>query len=221
MALSDPETSRLQLKEAADLLVSEFLCKSDKDNLTVAFGTGLVASLCIDAVAERLKDSEDPLAKKAFFAVPTTPFSAARLATLGIQMHQDGISAGTEHVDICIVEVDELSRTETGDLAAIKARPSDMVKGHDGLYEETSLAHNTNTQIIVLAHESQLVPQLGGVLPVEIEAKAWLESAEEIDDMFLGDATLWRRPRTGTANPLGKCDKATRACLASEMSATY
>ena len=86
---------------------------------------------------------------------------------------------------------------------SIKARPSEMVKGYDGLLVEPRLANSGETKVILLAHEDQLVPQLGGILPVEIEAEEWLETAEEIDNIFLGDATVWRRPRTGTANPLG------------------
>ncbi|XP_054791338.1 probable ribose-5-phosphate isomerase 4, chloroplastic isoform X2 [Prosopis cineraria] len=31
----------------------------------------------------------------------------------------------------------------------------------------------------------------------------WLETAEAIDDMFLGDAEVWRRPSIGQAGPLG------------------
>ncbi|EOY25598.1 NagB/RpiA/CoA transferase-like superfamily protein isoform 2 [Theobroma cacao] len=31
----------------------------------------------------------------------------------------------------------------------------------------------------------------------------WLETAEEIDDLFLGDAEVWRRPSIGHADPLG------------------
>uniref|UniRef100_A0A0A9E886 Ribose-5-phosphate isomerase n=1 Tax=Arundo donax TaxID=35708 RepID=A0A0A9E886_ARUDO len=31
----------------------------------------------------------------------------------------------------------------------------------------------------------------------------WIDTAEEIDDLFLGDAEVWRRPSFGTAGPLG------------------
>ncbi|MED6134594.1 hypothetical protein PIB30_038386 [Stylosanthes scabra] len=35
------------------------------------------------------------------------------------------------------------------------------------------------------------------------EKPTWLATAEEIDDMFLGDAEVWRRPAMGQAGPLG------------------
>ncbi|GMP71547.1 hypothetical protein CsSME_00029904 [Camellia sinensis var. sinensis] len=31
----------------------------------------------------------------------------------------------------------------------------------------------------------------------------WMETAEEIEDLFLGDAEVWRRPSTGHAGPTG------------------
>ncbi|CAI6004974.1 unnamed protein product [Closterium sp. NIES-64] len=44
---------------------------------------------------------------------------------------------------------------------------------------------------------------IDGEVPVEIEQEHWLDIAEEIDDLFLGDAEVWRRPTSGTAGPLG------------------
>jgi ribose 5-phosphate isomerase A len=37
----------------------------------------------------------------------------------------------------------------------------------------------------------QVVPRLNASLPVFIDAASWEESAEELDDVFLGDAEIW------------------------------
>ena len=44
----------------------------------------------------------------------------------------------------------------------------------------------------------QVVPRLGGSLPVVIEAEGWEDAAEELDSMFLGDAEVWCGARTPT-----------------------
>lgn len=40
---------------------------------------------------------------------------------------------------------------------------------------------------------------LSGSVPVLVPAAEWEEIAEDLDDLFLGDATVWRRPVSGTA----------------------
>lgn len=42
-----------------------------------------------------------------------------------------------------------------------------------------------------------------GSIPVLVQALNWMETAEEIDDLFLGDAEVWRRSSIGQAGPTG------------------
>ena len=44
---------------------------------------------------------------------------------------------------------------------------------------------------------------LTGSVPILVPADEWEEVAEAIDDVFLGDASVWRRPMTGEADPFG------------------
>lgn len=37
----------------------------------------------------------------------------------------------------------------------------------------------------------QVVPRLRGVLPVVVEGEFWEDTAEELDDIFVGDAEVW------------------------------
>lgn len=54
---------------------------------------------------------------------------------------------------------------------------------------------------VVIADASNIVPRLNCSLPIAIESDGWEDTAEELDDMFLGDGEIWRRPAEGTANP--------------------
>lgn len=48
--------------------------------------------------------------------------------------------------------------------------------------------------LCLLRHLAQVVPRLGGSLPVFIESgegTEWEEPAEALDDLFLGDAEIW------------------------------
>jgi len=44
---------------------------------------------------------------------------------------------------------------------------------------------------------------LTGSVPVLLPAAEWEEIAEELDDLFIGDAEVWRRPISGIADPQG------------------
>ena len=47
------------------------------------------------------------------------------------------------------------------------------------------------------------VDKIGGSIPIVVDAEDWEEHAEELDDLFLGDAEVWRRGATFDANPRG------------------
>ena len=40
-----------------------------------------------------------------------------------------------------------------------------------------------------------MVLRLGGTLPVVVEDSVWEDTAEEIDDIVLGDAEVWCAPK--------------------------
>jgi ribose 5-phosphate isomerase A len=60
------------------------------------------------------------------------------------------------------------------------------------------------TLLVALAPlEAVSTAGLTGGVPIQIDADEWEEVAEALDDEFLGDATVWRRPMSGTADPSG------------------
>lgn len=50
----------------------------------------------------------------------------------------------------------------------------------------------SSTVCVVAEREAACSARLGGSLPVLVEGAEWEETAEELDDLFLGDAEVWR-----------------------------
>jgi hypothetical protein len=57
------------------------------------------------------------------------------------------------------------------------------------------VSHATTAATLAWLQHTQVVPRLGGSLPVFIEAggedNEWEAAAEALDDLFLGDAEVW------------------------------
>ncbi|XP_030972067.1 probable ribose-5-phosphate isomerase 4, chloroplastic isoform X2 [Quercus lobata] len=62
---------------------------------------------------------------------------------------------------------------------------------------------NAANKLTFMITESQYKGGLDGAVPVLVQSLNWMEIAEKIDDLFLGDAEVWRRPSIGQADPLG------------------
>ncbi|CAH2050622.1 unnamed protein product [Thlaspi arvense] len=58
-------------------------------------------------------------------------------------------------------------------------------------------------RLVFFATETQYKTHVDGSIPVLVKSYNWMETAEEIDDLFLGDAEVWRRPAIGHAGPTG------------------
>ncbi|XP_019097702.1 PREDICTED: probable ribose-5-phosphate isomerase 4, chloroplastic isoform X5 [Camelina sativa] len=58
-------------------------------------------------------------------------------------------------------------------------------------------------EAVFMIKEEQYKASLEGSIPVLVQSLNWLAIAEEIDDLYLGDAEVWRRASVGDAGPLG------------------
>eukprot|EP00959_Pyramimonas_sp_CCMP1952_P045865 958591-Pyramimonas_sp.AAC.2 len=47
--------------------------------------------------------------------------------------------------------------------------------------------------------ESGVTSNLRGALPVMVDGDFWEDIAEELDDIFIGNASIWRRPDVGSS----------------------
>lgn len=127
-------------------------------------------------------------------AVPSCAAAAAEAAFHGLAVSNLG-----DHpkVDVLLEQVDQIDVQENAFLKGIRAEPVQPdLPGLVGLV-------GASARVVALAAAGDAVPRLCASLPVAIDADRWEEVAEELDDIFLGDAEVWRRPAEGTANPRG------------------
>jgi ribose 5-phosphate isomerase A len=91
----------------------------------------------------------------------------------------------TKQVDIFLEQADQLAPSANAYLSGIHASPvqPDLIA--------LDCLRAASDRIVVLADSADVVGRLGASLAVAIEAEGWEEPAEELDDMFLGDAELW------------------------------
>lgn len=73
------------------------------------------------------------------------------------------------------------------------------VRTHAG--KEKELAAGAKLTV-ALVYDADVSP-LRGSVPVEVAASEWEEVAEELDDLFIGDAEVWRRSVRGLTDPRG------------------
>jgi ribose 5-phosphate isomerase A len=89
-------------------------------------------------------------------------------------------------VDVFIEQADQLDLEANAFLKGIRAEPVQPdLPTLDALLSASG-------KLVVLADGADVVAgRLCASLPVAIDAEAWEETAEELDDIFLGDAELW------------------------------
>ncbi|KIZ04218.1 ribose 5-phosphate isomerase A [Monoraphidium neglectum] len=161
-----------------------------KPGSVVGIGTGEIVSHAVEYLAQQVASGKLP----GVVAVPSCSTAASEAAFQGLAM-----SSLEQHpkVDVFIEQADQIDVAGNAFLKGIRAEPVQP----DLIAFRALLA--AADRVVVVADGGDAVSRLGASLPVAIVAEGWEEPAEELDDMFLGDAELWRRPSEGTANPRG------------------
>ncbi|KAM3250926.1 putative ribose-5-phosphate isomerase 4, chloroplastic [Capsicum chacoense] len=181
--LSDPSAALfLASKHAVDSYV--------KSGMVVGLGSGHASALAIHYLGQQLRAGT----LKDVTGIPTCVGSASEAAKAGIPLEQYDDSY---KIDLAFDEAD-IMEEET--LAAIIGRRK--LQGDDSIIKEKTILDAAD-QLIFIIKEKQFKGSVEGSIPVLIKSVNWLETAEEIDDLFLGDAEVWRRPAIGYAGPLG------------------
>lgn len=124
--------------------------------------------------------------------VPSCPAAASSGAFNGVPMvtlEQAG------SVDVFIEEVDQMDLKQNA-----------FVKGSQQLPQQPHILPvqqlvTQSKRIVAIVSKGNVVPRLKGSFPVLIDGDEWEEPAEELDDIFLGDAELWRRSLDNDPNP--------------------
>ncbi|KAL8196652.1 hypothetical protein R6Q57_003536 [Mikania cordata] len=89
---------------------------------------------------------------------------------------------------------------EEGSLNVVIGRQ--RLQGEESIIEEKKIL-DIAEKLFIMVTEKQYKTAVEGSIPVLVKSISWLETAEEIDDLFVGDAEVWRRPSVGHADPTG------------------
>ena len=108
-------------------------------------------------------------------------------------------------VSVCVLQADEVVTyrdEKSPGIAAVVGREQRPVQPDLIL---TRKVVRKSVKIVLLAEELGDPAPLGGGVPIAVVGgqMEWEECAEELDDMFLGDAEVWRRGSELEANPRG------------------
>ncbi|XP_021661016.2 probable ribose-5-phosphate isomerase 4, chloroplastic isoform X2 [Hevea brasiliensis] len=133
-------------------------------------------------------------ALKDIVGIPMSVASASEAAKAGIplEQYQDGSQIDFAFDDADIIEEETL--------IAVIGRQN--LQGEESIIQEKSILNAANKHVFMIT-EKQYKGTLDGSIPVVVQSLNWMETAEEIDDLFLGDAEVWRRSSIGQAGPLG------------------
>jgi ribose 5-phosphate isomerase A len=153
----DRDQQKQQAAETAAALV--------QDGMVVGLGTGSTAAFAIAALARRVRDG------LRIVGIPTSERSARQARAGGIRLTD---FAHHTRLDLTIDGADEIAR---GSLA--------LVKGLGGALLREKIVAAASDRVVIVADETKLVDQLGGTVPVPVEAVAfgWETTALRVADL--------------------------------------
>jgi len=183
-----------------------------KSGMVVGLGSGPASGLAIQYLRRgSLTD---------IVRITSSVLSASEADKAGIQVssYQEGI-----RIDFAFTDAEVI---EEGTLAAVIGRRK-TESGEPSFMDEKAMAKSAEKLAFIFVNDNY-VTGVEGSIPVLVKSVSisslgsehfglsndyeernrsfqgnWIDTAEEIDDLFLGDAEVWRRPSFGTAGPLG------------------
>ncbi|KAL0442372.1 UNVERIFIED_CONTAM: putative ribose-5-phosphate isomerase 4, chloroplastic [Sesamum latifolium] len=158
--------------------------------MVIGLGTGRASGFAIQYLGGQLRSG----AIKDIIGIPTSVDSASEAAKAGVPLDQYRDSS---KIDLAFDDADVI---EEESLAAVIGRQK--MQGGESIIQEKTILRAAG-KLILIATAKQYQGVIDGSIPVLIKSINWLETAEEIDDLFLGDAEVWRRASIGYAGPLG------------------
>lgn len=170
----------------ASQIVDRFISNGNK----VGIGSGpLVYSIVEELGARRGKGQLDVV------MCPSCNAAASSGAFHGVPMTTLEQAGGL--LDIFIEEADQMDVKQNAFVKGVEQQPQ-----QPNILAIRSLVNNSK-RILAIVNTKCVVERLKGSFPVLIEGEEWEEPAEELDDLFLGDAELWRRSLDQDPNPRG------------------
>jgi ribose 5-phosphate isomerase A len=134
--------------------------------------------------------------------VPSSDASASEAAFHGVPLTTLAEAGGV--VDLLVDVASELDVGPSGGLSYIVGRGASGTQvAQPCLPRLRALLAAARRCVVVAEREEDCTGRLGGSLPVEVEGEGWEEAGEELDDVFIGDAEVWRRGAQEGAGPRG------------------
>uniref|UniRef100_A0A2P2K256 ribose-5-phosphate isomerase n=2 Tax=Rhizophora mucronata TaxID=61149 RepID=A0A2P2K256_RHIMU len=161
-----------------------------KSGMVIGLGSGQASGMAIQYLGQQLRVG----ALKDIVGIPMSVISASEAAKAGILLDQYQDSS---QIDFAFDDADVI---EEETLIAVIGRQK--LEGNESIIQQKSILNATN-ELVFMVTDKQYKGGLDGSIPVLVQSLNWMEAAEEIDDLFLGDAEVWRRPSIGQAGPMG------------------
>ncbi|KAL1214948.1 putative ribose-5-phosphate isomerase 4 [Cardamine amara subsp. amara] len=162
-----------------------------KSGMLIGLGSGEASDLAIRYLGQQLRSGS----LQDVVGVPMSARSASEAAKSGIPLEyfRDDFQIDFAFHDADAVEENTL-------VAVIGRRRSSQED--DYILKQKSIVKAAD-ETVFMVKEEQYKAGLEGSIPVLVQSLNWLAIAEEIDDLYLGDAEVWRRAAIGDAGPLG------------------
>ncbi|XP_031499578.1 probable ribose-5-phosphate isomerase 4, chloroplastic isoform X1 [Nymphaea colorata] len=170
--------------EAAKHAVNTYV----KSGMVVGLGTGRASTLIIKELGQQLKVGN----LKDIVGVPMSTSGATEAAKAGVPLDNN--------IHTTDFAFDDADAIEEGTVAAVIGRRK--LQESESIILEKSILKATDNLVLII-NKQKYVGKLDGSIPVLVRTAGWMETAEQIDDTFLGDAEVWRRSSYGHAGPLG------------------
>ncbi|CAA7041979.1 unnamed protein product [Microthlaspi erraticum] len=164
-----------------------------KSGMVIGLGSGEASDLAIRYLGQQLRSGS----LQDVVGVPMSARSASEAAKSGIPLKyfRDDFQ-----IDFAFHDADAVEESTL--IAAIGRRRRSPQEEDDYILRQKSIVKAADEAIFMIKEE-QYKTKLEGSIPVLVQSLNWLAIAEEIDDLYLGDAEVWRRASVGDAGPLG------------------
>lgn len=184
-AAGQPDADVDQRRVAAELAVDRYI----RSGHTVGLGSGPMTALAIAYLAKQME-------RGSLRDITTVPGSAmiAREATF----HELPTSDLQQHprVDVTLQDVDQIDSEQLAAIVGVQSKPQ-----QPQLSRLQTLAAASQQLIALVDSPDKVVSRLQGNVPVLVSGETWEDTAEELDDLLLGDAEIWRRSNVPTNQP--------------------
>ncbi|XP_010494477.1 PREDICTED: probable ribose-5-phosphate isomerase 4, chloroplastic isoform X2 [Camelina sativa] len=165
-----------------------------KSGMVIGLGSGEASDMVIRYLGQQLRSGS----LQNVVGVPMSARSASEAAKYGIPLEY---FRDDNQIDFAFHDADAV---EEGSLIAVIGRRRSSQEDDYILKQKASESIvKAADEAVFMIKEEQYKASLEGSIPVLVQSLNWLAIAEEIDDLYLGDAEVWRRASVGDAGPLG------------------